>query len=523
MLRDDRGTPVSTSLRDIKTARLQWTTAKSRQEQQLLNSFAFVAGGLRLRRERIHSVLEKEKPTASSVFQAYFGGHPNAVEIPVSVWPKLKPLGPDPAAPEESCPDRIVECRLVSDQRIRYDGLEDKIGSRLQSEEDGSPSSTSAKLYLRRALLTESYDPAMVAIICQTCGRTFSSAPGARYHINNSVCSRKSATSFDYRAQLAKLVEKRKEQSKPRKPEKRRRVRPPRKKETAIYPEVLISLGFELVKHDVVLPEVAGDNHENPCDLTVDPPDALLEHLKTQLAGQQRQADDQKYGALYAEVFKSLGFKIPKKKKKRAGTDSAPAVETKPKRRRRNPRKVKPPPPPKPSPPIIDTRTLVDEVDSGRYPSIKRNQGDDHDDQCFICKEHGELICCDFCTKVVHWTCIQQKFTLKPPEPEDDFMCHRCIQYILHRRNRAEKRRLQKQAKTEQEHQAKGAQDQEVQAPAQGEQPTEIEEGMEYSHLAAKGQETSELIELLQDARLRLLQSIETTKINNVRRRILEL
>ena len=107
-----------------------------------------------------------------------------------------------------------------------------------------------------------------------------------------------------------------------------------------------------------------------------------------------------------------------------------------------------------------------------------------------------------------------QKFTLKPPEPEDDFMCHRCCQYILARRARAEKRRLDKEKLLGGDPNRLALVETQEQTP---------KEGNEYTDLAAKGQETSELIELLQDARLRLLQSIETTKINNVRRRIMEL
>jgi hypothetical protein len=44
---------------------------------------------------------------------------------------------------------------------------------------------------------------------------------------------------------------------------------------------------------------------------------------------------------------------------------------------------------------------------------------------------------------------------------------------------------------------------------------------MEYQYLAAKGQEVSELVELLQDAEVRLKQSLATHKMNNVRRKIM--
>jgi hypothetical protein len=44
---------------------------------------------------------------------------------------------------------------------------------------------------------------------------------------------------------------------------------------------------------------------------------------------------------------------------------------------------------------------------------------------------------------------------------------------------------------------------------------------MEYEHLASKGQDFSELVELLHDARLRLRQSLATSKMNDLRRRIM--
>ena len=529
VISDDRATPSSTSVKDLKTQRLKWSTAKSRQEQQLRSAFVVVAGDLRLRREKVNSIYEKGRPMSSSIFNAYFGGHPSTLERPRSIWPNLKPLGRDPATPEESCPDRIIECHLVSDQRLRYEGLEDKDGSRLQ-EEISTSNPPPFKLYLRRSLLTERYSPEMISISCQACGKSFCSAPGARYHINNEVCKKKNFTDDENRVQLAEKIEKRKLQvyptprrarplpPLPRQPDPTRlrngfsryKKRPLRKKETAVYPQVMLFLGFKFVKHDVVLPKQPVDKKkeeaELQCDLKIDPPDALLEHLQKELEAQRRKSDDQKHGVMYAEVYKCLCFKKPKK--------IMTIAVTKPKRRPRR-RKLKPPPPPKPAPRAIDPRALIDEVDSGRYPSIKRYYGDNHDDFCFICKKEGELLCCDFCTKAIHWKCMLEKFTLKPPEPEDDFMCHRCCQYILARRARAEKRRLDKEKKL-----GGGSNNQEKLALEAPEESSK--EGNEYADLAAKGRETSELIELLQDARLRLLQCIEVSKINDVRRRIME-
>jgi hypothetical protein len=46
---------------------------------------------------------------------------------------------------------------------------------------------------------------------------------------------------------------------------------------------------------------------------------------------------------------------------------------------------------------------------------------------------------------------------------------------------------------------------------------------MEYQYSAHKGQELNELVEILQDAQLQLRQNMETTKINNARRRMMGL
>jgi hypothetical protein len=275
-----------------------------------------------------------------------------------------------------------------------------------------------------------------------------------------------------------------------------------------MYPEVLVSLGYKVVKENMEftkemlgLPEVIDSKVEVEVeiqnDLTRDPPDALLEHLKHKLVESQRLSDDQKYGSMYAEVYKSLKYKkAPKHKlgKKQNNIGS--------KKRRRRSLVIKPPPP------IIDVSALADEIDSGRYPSKSRYNGE-HADKCIICKDGGLLLCCDFCPNVVHMNCILEKFTLKAPEPDEDFMCHKCIQMVLARRKRAEGRRIKKQEKEE------------IQKEVEEKQNSGVKRGMEYEHLASKGQDFSELVELLQDARQRLRQSLATRKMNDLRRKII--
>mmetsp|Transcript_14784 Transcript_14784/g.21864 ORF Transcript_14784/g.21864 Transcript_14784/m.21864 type:complete len:723 (-) Transcript_14784:89-2257(-) len=117
-----------------------------------------------------------------------------------------------------------------------------------------------------------------------------------------------------------------------------------------------------------------------------------------------------------------------------------PTKSPKKKRRRRSSGAT---PRPAPQPVIVDMMVLVEEVDTGRYPSIKRYEGE-HSDSCAICKKKGTLFCCEFCSNAEHMECLRERLTIREPEPDDDFMCHKCIQTILARRARAEKRRLRK-------------------------------------------------------------------------------
>mmetsp|Transcript_14099 Transcript_14099/g.16397 ORF Transcript_14099/g.16397 Transcript_14099/m.16397 type:complete len:427 (+) Transcript_14099:929-2209(+) len=112
---------------------------------------------------------------------------------------------------------------------------------------------------------------------------------------------------------------------------------------------------------------------------------------------------------------------------------------------KKRPRKKSPFANPKPaSTVIIDIRPLVEEIRAGRYPSIQEYTGE-RSDICCLCKnKDGEMYYCEFCENAEHLSCVQSRVTIRDPEPDDEFMCHRCIQTIMSRRARAEKRRLQK-------------------------------------------------------------------------------
>jgi len=227
-----------------------------------------------------------------------------------------------------------------------------------------------------------------------------------------------------------------------------------------------------------------------------------------------------------------------------------------------------------PKPPIsqtavVDIRPLVEEIRAGRYPSMTPYEGD-HPEVCFLCKEGGNLHYCEFCSNSEHLKCVQSKINLKDLECDDDFMCHRCIQAVMSRRARAEKRRLRKRDESFGGNTAMGMEDSvatsfpsttlkmassvthEViwnqsefdshkvaycKCPDGGPggliccrdcsnsysrflQSTSKE--MEGQTVSTIGQEVSELMELLLDAQVRLKQSVDVSDANDVRRSLLD-
>ena len=536
VVKDDRETPTATRLANYKKVVINWQRSKGKREAQLSKAFISNAKFLRARRMKVNALYEKGNLKRASVFRAYFGEEPRLMKLVNRIEkPTTQQLQPDPMAPVSSFPDRIVECVLIPDRRAHYHGEDaNSLTSKLTAVQDKACEQRmrTTRLFLKRRLLTERYNEDFLTFSCLDCGQGFASNAGLRYHISGGKnCTQQGAAISRVRKEKLAEVEEGAmdllagKHSAPRPRRVDRRIRRPdrkRKKESAMYPEVLLSLGYTLVKQDIKftddmkLPEplqIQEDTNEDKIketvtgSLSVDAPDALLGYLKKELVATQRKADDQKYGALYAEVFKTLGYWKPRRK--RQSTRNGNDIDTSKRRRRA----LKSPPPPKPEPPIIDTRALADEVDSGRYPSMNRFKGDDHSNICKVCQDGGVLICCDFCTNAIHIACLRTKFTVKAPEPEDDFMCHNCIQTILSRRNRAEKRRLKKEARKVQRTEQRALEESKINS--------DIQQGMEYEFLAEKGKDTSELVELLQDAQVRLRQSLATAKMNNVRRRIM--
>ncbi len=218
---------------------------------------------------------------------------------------------------------------------------------------------------------------------------------------------------------------------------------------------------------------------------------------------------------------------------------------------------------------VIDTQVLAVECDSGRYPSINRYHGD-HDVTCTICNLSDDvpLINCDYCKNSVHQLCLDKRMLGKDPqviirenEPDDTPMCHVCISTCLFRRWRAENRRSMKwqhelakaglggipeAANLTEEINLKDdtLRDADIDKPSYEPCPdggpggliccsyctaaysrflSNTAKEMEAQSVSRVGQEVSEVLELLEDAKQRLQRASSVLHSNEVRRGLLEI
>ncbi|KAL3806087.1 hypothetical protein ACHAXA_006993 [Cyclostephanos tholiformis] len=225
---------------------------------------------------------------------------------------------------------------------------------------------------------------------------------------------------------------------------------------------------------------------------------------------------------------------------------------------------------------VIDTQVLAAECESGRYPTINRFHGD-HDTHCILCKKPDDstLLNCDFCKNSFHQLCLDKSMLQKDPqvvirenEPDDTPMCNKCISTCLFRRWRAENRRLTKwqhelakaglgsvpeAANLRVEvnlNKANGTNDyQDVEGVGEEDKLTyescpdggpggliccsyctaaysrflsNTAKEMEAQTVARVGQEISEILELLEDAKQRLQRASHVSQSNEERRSILD-
>jgi len=501
VVRDDRAIPTAVLSEDIKVLQKRFNSYKDRVERQRLRAQANCTVLSRLRRHRLNQLFVTNDFSAQHMRHAYFGDQKRS--LPKSE--EALTWSHDPSFPEGSFPDRMVECKLIPDQRARVFDVNEYRDNGQKLVPD-TPFET--KLFLRRRLLNKPYVENIVIYVCASCGAEYNSKDGFVYHARSEACTRKQQTRLDSARDYLNAIEERINRSlrTNRFTDNKRRLM----QNLAVYPEVWQSLGFKILPLFNMELDIEIDDDDI---LEVEEPEETLISLRQQL----RLERDLELGAVYPSVWKSLGFRRPNSASKRK---NLPGDRIQSKRRKKAPDVVIETPAKFifPPPPIIDMQVLVDEADTGRYPTVQRFT-EDHDAECKICKkESGTVYMCTFCPKVVHLTCMRTKVAIKDPEPENDFMCHSCIKFILSRRRRAEKRRFQKQEATLER--AACRRDAEAAAAEERTKALEAEPQFlsEYHRVAFMGQELSELIELLADANSRMNQLAVACRANGIRR-----
>lgn len=515
VIADDRGTSTYVYPEDIKAAHKKYINFRDKQALQKRKVYLDFGFQSRLRRRRLRRTYEFNNIRSDTTRNAYFGG---SSTIMADGKPPARDAisRQDPLLPQEALPDRIVVCALVPDERQR-------LYSPDQSLSKGEPSNPipsaglQTTLYMRRRELTKSYSPTATLFACIDCGIEYTSKEGFVYHLQSAVCRKKAVIRETQRKEMNEIVQARVErhlQSFGTRPNEKKR-----RGEIAVYTQVWLSLGFSMTGA-VKAPRVVEKGDAIIVEMRVKELDYTLNFFREEIRKENLKKSDKKTGAMYASVFKSLGFKKPRPPKvdrikqvtaRKSGRarkqDNGDMVEDDADVNDADDEYDKT----SPDIPIVDIQVLIDEAKTGRYPTVQRYDGD-YRDHCVICKDGADLLLCDFCSNAVHLKCILTKITITPPEPDEDFMCHVCARKIVARRNRAEKRRLQKQEAVLDKARQKAAD----RAAVEGEDKKEHES--DYHAAAAVGKELSELIELLSDARRTLHHMVEASKINQLRR-----
>lgn len=530
VLRDDRATPQAPSNIPKKSAK-----KKKHRKDPLSIQLALTTQSLR-RRKQLGSMYEEGSITQAGVFQVCYGGNPSEIPTEDHVQP-LQRAVEEKELPLEACPFRQVECLLISDLRHVVDEERNVVESIPLMEEAG----LDAKLFLCRHELETSYKGSDSRLKCTDCGKHFTVRPSYTYHTQQQACVKKQAKKAKVRNQTIKSAETAAERElklkkSHKKKKKSRKAAPTVEKEVNENKAVSGDEPAVVRNPKKSIKERVLENAEHPDD--------LLRRLNLEYRKEQSKL----LGPMYTDVFKKLRYKIH--------------VEKKPKRKRAEKEKTKEehkvPPLPRQAPqpnmstimfppaaalysamhaswipqpenpceevdvpsvsdvPIVDSSVLIAEIESGRYPSMKRDPKRSNSKQCNVCKKKNTdgLISCDFCARSVHYKCMRTRYLTKFPEGDDDFLCNMCIQYMGHRRNRAERRRvarLGREFETEQEH-----------AQRVSMLTTGIVSGREYECVAVRGQRISDLKELLRETRLHLELQAEAAKTNRLRRKMIQ-
>lgn len=503
----------------LRTLNAEWKSRKTKIDGKI-ETMARNASIESLARRSILSKIYEQKGEVDQQ-AVFFGKDPRSID-PEKDYPdiELPPEVPvNPAAPPESFPDRIVECISIPDKRQRF-RTDDDLHLFTVDEDADVTGGYEIKLYLRRSVLTETYDEGGEVFSCALCGNMFASRPGITYHKNASACLKKGSTSkLKAAKQLASVGRRAADRAKKLEKELKKMRRnanttpaPQRQPEKTSEADSDQQEPTDPVKEQRKAATLKTREEEKNMH-----PEQVLVKLRKELSLELGKAA----GPMYSQVYEHLGYRKPQKTKKKP----------KAKKRKREASKAKEAPidgsetvaeaqPTEPSTqaprnPTIDVEVLADEVLSGRYPSMKRYTGDERERRCYMCKkEDGPLLPCSFCRRNNHLFCLQSRFNVKTPEPTDDFMCNVCIQTIMARRNRAEKRKTGKPDDGADDESASIKENEKLKKQRLLQ---EIVTGHEGASLLAQGIRVSDMIEMVRDARTRLEQSLEAAKINRLR------
>jgi hypothetical protein len=535
--------------------------------------------------------------TRSRYAQSVWNAYRTCSGVPTTSVPKLSPLE-HPTAPVDSYPDRIVEGMIIPDERPRYIGHPMQPDGTISHTDftvlDGRAADVTSmrKIYMQRRLLTTVYSPDNSRYYCPMCYQCFASKPGYKYHVDSDACRNKAKSKAAASEEQRITIEERAQQFVDRFHHRRNLllyqhdddmtqgvISPPQKNDVIgkldVQPSMntIESSGDGFCSSDGPFPDPSpvilqqhneGDNDVSTLgdtndSLTVVSPDVVLAQLEADFYRSQGRM----IGPMYPGVWKALGYRKPtskkKKKVKNRGDCNVPPSSLKENKIVSIVPVASVTLPPvsgsdraslpnanfdRPDLSIIDIHPLVQEVDAGRYPSMKRYNGEDsgRDSKCAICKlsevtmpgnivNDVKLIPCGFCRQVEHFACAQTKFVIKNPEPADDFMCHNCIAIIAARRSRAEKRRLEKMHSSSVESPTLMASALQEQKFSSGDQAKHIElialtngiiHNREFDCVAAQACRLDELTVLLRDAQTRLSLCLDVMTMNQTRRSLVE-
>ena len=131
-------------------------------------------------------------------------------------------LDDDPRYPVNLYPDRIVECKLVEDERD-YIVVSSNCGSNPMAHENETaidfeydvrekPKNANGtiapmRLYITCKELTREYDASKPCYVCSICGKCYCYREGIRYHLSNSLCTENNVVEIEERQRRVEAIE----------------------------------------------------------------------------------------------------------------------------------------------------------------------------------------------------------------------------------------------------------------------------------------------------------------------------